>query len=78
LGTGSVSWFESNAPGCKPIFKTNITLEDPFRPIRPDRVDGCLLDYPIVEVILSSVQMFLAVSQLARLTTRAVLIINLP
>lgn len=62
LGTGSVSWFESNGPGCKPIYPTNATLEDPFRPIRPERVDGCLLDYPIVEVIHSGVQNFLAVS----------------
>lgn len=63
FGTGSVSWFESNGPGCKPVYPTNGTLEDPFRPIRPDRVDGCLLEYPIVEVIHSAVQNFLAVSQ---------------
>lgn len=62
FGTGSVSWFESNGPGCKPVFRTNTTIEDPFRIIRPDQVDGCLLDYPIVEVVLSSVQIFLTVS----------------
>ena len=64
LGTGSVSWFESNGPGCKAVFSTNNTLEDPYRPIRPDRVDNCLLDYWIIEVIHSSVQIFLTVSSL--------------
>ncbi|KAG5677886.1 hypothetical protein PVAND_007603 [Polypedilum vanderplanki] len=59
LGTGSVSWFETNGPGCKPIFSTNITLEDPFRPVRPDRVDNCFLDYWIIEIIHSGVQIFL-------------------
>lgn len=62
LGTGSVSWFESHGPGCKPTFPTNFTQEDPFRPVRPDSVDNCLLDYHIVEAIQSSVQIFLAVS----------------
>jgi hypothetical protein len=62
LGTGSVSWFEANGPGCKPIFSTNGTLEDPFRPIRPDRVEGCLLDYWIIEIVHSAVQIFLTVS----------------
>lgn len=61
FGTGSVSWFESNGPGCKPIFPANATI-DPFRPTRPERVDGCLLDYQLIEVIQSSVQSFLAVS----------------
>lgn len=64
LGTGSVSWFEANGPGCKPIFSTNGTLEDrdPFRPIRPDRVEGCYLDYWIIEIIHSAVQIFFTVS----------------
>lgn len=75
--TGSVSWFESNGPGCKPIFPTNSSLEDPFRPVRPDRVDGCLLDYEIVEVIHSAVQIFLAVSlNAAKLVITTSLIIN--
>lgn len=63
LGTGSVSWFETHGPGCKPTFSTNSTLEDPFRPIRPDRVDDCFLEYWIIEIIHSAVQIFLAVSQ---------------
>ncbi|KAH8366852.1 hypothetical protein KR084_002750 [Drosophila pseudotakahashii] len=48
LGTGSVSWFEANGYGCKPTY--NMTADDPFRPQRPERVDGCLLDYPLVEI----------------------------
>ncbi|XP_017010404.2 hornerin isoform X2 [Drosophila takahashii] len=55
LGTGSVSWFEANGYGCKPTY--NMTADDP---IRPERVDGCLLDYPLVEVTHSGVQCALA------------------
>lgn len=62
LGTGSVSWFESHGPGCKAIYPANVTYDDPTRPIRPERVDGCYLDYHIVEVVQSGVQIFLAVS----------------
>lgn len=61
LGTGSVSWFEANGYGCKPIY--NITAEDPFRPLRPQTVEDCLLDYQWVEVIHSAVQSALAVSK---------------
>ncbi|XP_054740981.1 sodium/potassium-transporting ATPase subunit beta-1-interacting protein isoform X1 [Anastrepha obliqua] len=60
LGTGSVSWFEVNGYGCKPTYPVNITSDDPFRPIRPERVDDCLLDYTIVEVVESGVQCALA------------------
>lgn len=62
LGTGSVSWFESHGPGCKAIYPVNATYDDPTRLIRPERVEGCLLDYHIVEVVQSGVQIFLAVS----------------
>ncbi|KAH8346357.1 hypothetical protein KR084_007184 [Drosophila pseudotakahashii] len=58
LGTGSVSWFEANGYGCKPTY--NMTADDPFRPQRPERVDGCLLDYPLVEITHSGVQCALA------------------
>ncbi|XP_023033904.1 sodium/potassium-transporting ATPase subunit beta-1-interacting protein isoform X4 [Drosophila willistoni] len=58
LGTGSVSWFEANGYGCKPTY--NITSDDPFRPMRPERVDGCLLDYTLMEIIHSGVQCALA------------------
>ncbi|KAM7342535.1 sodium/potassium-transporting ATPase subunit beta-1-interacting protein-like [Cochliomyia hominivorax] len=60
LGTGSVSWFEVNGYGCKPTYNTNITSEDPYRPIRPESVDDCLLTYDIVEVVHSGVQCVLA------------------
>ncbi|XP_021698663.1 sodium/potassium-transporting ATPase subunit beta-1-interacting protein isoform X2 [Aedes aegypti] len=60
LGTGSVSWFEVNGYGCKPTYPMNITSEDPYRPVRPERVDGCLLDYHIVEITHSGVQCALA------------------
>ncbi|KAL9913511.1 sodium/potassium-transporting ATPase subunit beta-1-interacting protein isoform 2-T8 [Glossina fuscipes fuscipes] len=60
LGTGSVSWFEVNGYGCKPTYPTNFTSEDPYRPIRPERVDDCLLTYDLVEVIHSGVQCALA------------------
>ncbi|XP_030371121.1 sodium/potassium-transporting ATPase subunit beta-1-interacting protein isoform X5 [Scaptodrosophila lebanonensis] len=59
MGTGSVSWFEVNGFGCNPTYSMNIT-EDPFRPTRPERVDGCLLDYALVEVVHSVVQCSLA------------------
>ncbi|XP_067630211.1 sodium/potassium-transporting ATPase subunit beta-1-interacting protein isoform X5 [Eurosta solidaginis] len=61
LGTGSVSWFEVNGYGCKPTYPVNITSDDPFRPIRPERVDDCVLDYDVVEVLQSGVQCALAV-----------------
>ncbi|XP_069964376.1 sodium/potassium-transporting ATPase subunit beta-1-interacting protein isoform X6 [Bactrocera oleae] len=60
LGTGSVSWFEVNGYGCKPTYPINITSDDPFRPIRPERVDDCLVDYTIVEIVQSGVQCALA------------------
>ncbi|KAL1398062.1 hypothetical protein pipiens_009255, partial [Culex pipiens pipiens] len=60
LRTGSVSWFEVNGYGCKPTYPMNITSEDPYRPVRPERVDGCLLDYHILEIGHSGVQCALA------------------
>lgn len=59
-----MSWFEVNGYGCKPTYPMNITSEDPYRPVRPERVDGCLLDYHIVEITHSGVQCALAVSTL--------------
>lgn len=52
-----------NAYGCKPIYNTNITSEDPYRPIRPETVDDCLLTYDLVEVIHSGLQCVLAVKK---------------
>ncbi|KAJ9586862.1 hypothetical protein L9F63_019544 [Diploptera punctata] len=54
LGTGSVSWWEVNGSGCKPSYPTNLTIAedpDPFRPLRPEHVTGCFLDYQYVEVV---------------------------
>lgn len=62
MGTGSVSWFEVHGWGCKADFPTNITFDDPYRPIRPEKVEGCLLDYHLIEIAHSGVQSFLAVS----------------
>ena len=62
LGTGSVSWFEVNGYGCKPMYSTNLTAEDHFGPVRPERVDGCLLDYAQVEMLHASIQLTLLVS----------------
>uniref|UniRef100_A0A182QYN6 Sodium/potassium-transporting ATPase subunit beta-1-interacting protein n=1 Tax=Anopheles farauti TaxID=69004 RepID=A0A182QYN6_9DIPT len=61
LGTGSVSWFEENGYGCRPTYPTNVTSEDPYRPVRPEKVEGCLLEYHIVEVVHSGVHCALAV-----------------
>ncbi|XP_052860202.1 uncharacterized protein LOC128267412 [Anopheles cruzii] len=61
LGTGSVSWFEENGYGCRPTYPTNVTSEDPYRPVRPEKVEGCLLEYHIVEVVHSGVHAALAV-----------------
>ncbi|KAH8252717.1 hypothetical protein KR032_001486 [Drosophila birchii] len=58
LGTGSVSWFEANGYGCRPTY--NMTSDDPFRPQRPERVEDCLLDYPLVETAQAGVQCVLA------------------
>ncbi|XP_046673513.1 sodium/potassium-transporting ATPase subunit beta-1-interacting protein isoform X2 [Homalodisca vitripennis] len=50
LGTGSVSWWEVNGPGCKPVYLANLsTLEVPWRPLRPDSVSDCLLEYHLLE-----------------------------
>lgn len=61
LGTGSVTWFEINGYGCKPIYSTNLTAEDHFTVVRPEKVEGCFLDYTTVEVIHASIQLILLV-----------------
>ncbi|KAI5754849.1 hypothetical protein M8J77_012053 [Diaphorina citri] len=63
FGTGSVSWWESNGPRCKAIFhanKSNIE-EDPFRPVRPDLITGCVLDYQYVETLQAWLQIILSI-----------------
>nr|CAD7265083.1 unnamed protein product [Timema shepardi] len=62
LGTGSVSWWEVNGAGCRPIYPTNLTVDDPypFRPLRPDKVMDCVLDYKYVETFHAALQCLLA------------------
>lgn len=61
LNLGSVSWFEANGYGCNPIYSTNQTDEAAVWPVRPERVENCLLGYDIVELIHSGAQLFLSV-----------------
>lgn len=61
LNFGSVSWFESNGYGCQPVFSTNLTADVPVWPIRPERVDHCLLDYEWIEIGHSGLQLALSV-----------------
>lgn len=62
LRTGAVSWFEVNGYGCLPTYPTNITSEDPFRLVRPEYVEGCLLEWYTIETIQSVLQLSLAVN----------------
>lgn len=64
LGTGSVSWWESNGPGCKPVYLANqTTLEQaPWRPLRPSYVTDCLIEYHHLEVLQASLHVVLSVS----------------
>ncbi|XP_063219548.1 sodium/potassium-transporting ATPase subunit beta-1-interacting protein isoform X2 [Bacillus rossius redtenbacheri] len=63
LGTGSASWWEVNGAGCRPVYSTNLTLTEPypFRPIRPEQVTGCVLEYQYIETLHAAVQCFFAV-----------------
>lgn len=62
FGTGSVSWWEVNGFGCRPVYPTNITEELLSGPPRPESVLGCVLNYEHVEVLHASLQIVLAVS----------------
>ncbi|XP_022197861.1 sodium/potassium-transporting ATPase subunit beta-1-interacting protein isoform X2 [Nilaparvata lugens] len=63
LGTGAVSWWESNGPGCKASFLGNLTsLEEyPWKPPRPDIVTGCLVEYQHLEAIQAALHAVLAI-----------------
>ncbi|XP_075233679.1 sodium/potassium-transporting ATPase subunit beta-1-interacting protein [Lycorma delicatula] len=67
LGTGSVSWWESNGPGCKASFLGNLTSleETPWRPPRPDVVTGCFVYYHHLEAFQAVLHAFLAVLGIA-------------
>ncbi|XP_037074417.1 uncharacterized protein LOC119095664 [Pollicipes pollicipes] len=61
LYTGSVSFWEASGPGCVPVYSTNGSAPaDPYREPRPDRVDGCWLDYEHVEALHAALQILLA------------------
>lgn len=63
LGTGSVSWWESNGPGCKPVFLANLTTleQAPWRPLRPSYVTDCLIEYHHLEVLQASFHVVLSI-----------------
>ena len=56
--------YQVNGPGCRPVYPSNLTSVDPFRPLRRERVLGCVLDYVHVETLHAGLQCVLAVSQL--------------
>ncbi|KAF2356415.1 Na-K-Atpase Interacting protein [Trinorchestia longiramus] len=58
--TGSASWWEVNGPGCQPVYPVDLSDLDLSRPLRPERVDGCLLDYEHVETVQAALQCLLA------------------
>uniref|UniRef100_A0A1B6LK35 Sodium/potassium-transporting ATPase subunit beta-1-interacting protein n=1 Tax=Graphocephala atropunctata TaxID=36148 RepID=A0A1B6LK35_9HEMI len=61
LGTGSISWWEVNGPGCKPQYLANLSsLEVPWRPMRPDSVSDCLLQYHHLETAQALLHVLLA------------------
>lgn len=75
LRTGSVSWWETNGPGCKSLFLSNHTetsVDDggtrgsdaPWRPLRPHLITGCLIPYHILEITQASIHIVLAVRKL--------------
>ncbi|XP_065568761.1 uncharacterized protein LOC136032366 [Artemia franciscana] len=62
FGTGIISWWEANGPGCKPVFNLGDQTQffDPRKPPRPERVDGCYLDFWLVEIAHSAIQITLS------------------
>lgn len=65
LGTGSVSWWESNGPGCKPVFHVNLTTIEtipPWLPPRPNAVTDCFILYHHLEALQAALHVILSVS----------------
>ncbi|CAK1544611.1 unnamed protein product [Leptosia nina] len=60
LGTGSISWWESNGWGCQPVWGE---VNSPGT-WRPDRVDGCFFPWYHVELAQSSIAAFLTATAL--------------
>uniref|UniRef100_A0A1B6C6P1 Sodium/potassium-transporting ATPase subunit beta-1-interacting protein n=1 Tax=Clastoptera arizonana TaxID=38151 RepID=A0A1B6C6P1_9HEMI len=64
LGTGSVSWWESNGPGCKPVFHVNLTTIEtvpPWLPPRPNSVTDCVILYHHLEALQASIHVALSI-----------------
>lgn len=60
LGTGSVSWWEGNGWGCQPMWGE---VDGPGT-WRPEHVDGCFLQWHLVELAQSAVAALLTVTAL--------------
>ncbi|XP_013176293.1 PREDICTED: DNA-directed RNA polymerase II subunit RPB1 [Papilio xuthus] len=60
LGTGSVSWWEGNGWGCQPVWGE---VEGPGT-WRPEHVDGCFLQWHLVELAQSAVAALLTITAL--------------
>ncbi|XP_014276162.1 sodium/potassium-transporting ATPase subunit beta-1-interacting protein 3 [Halyomorpha halys] len=63
LGAGSVSWWEANGPGCKALFLPNQTgIEtEPWHPLRPDLVTGCVIRYYNLEATQAALHAILGI-----------------
>lgn len=60
--TNSSSWWETSGPGCK-VFLSNLTVveEDPYQPITPGYVTGCVIDFRYVEAFQAGFHALLAI-----------------
>ncbi|XP_014256105.1 uncharacterized protein LOC106670360 isoform X2 [Cimex lectularius] len=63
LGTGSVSWWEANGPGCKALFLPNQSNTDtqPWHPLKPDLITGCAIPYHHLEAAQAIIHAILAI-----------------
>jgi len=61
LGTGSRSWFEANGPLCNAIYNVS-NLTDHLQLIKPVQVNGCYLDYRIIECVQAGLQILFAIN----------------
>lgn len=61
LGTGSRSWFEANGPLCNAIYNVS-NLTDHIQLIKPVQVNGCYLDYRIIECVQAGIQILFAIN----------------
>ncbi|XP_065216577.1 uncharacterized protein NKAIN [Planococcus citri] len=59
FGTDSNSWWETNGPGCKPVFNSNREVDE-YRPAKPDQIKDCIVDFHYVEAIQAIIHVILA------------------